>query len=96
MQMLRKTIMAMSIAGIISCSGGPVFDPSSTPDAGTVIDLAASRSLTISGDSLEVFYTRPIPIILFILSLFMIYRIYKQWKKDTGKQEEKAESLDLS
>ena len=38
MQMLRKTIMAMSIAGIISCSGGPVFDPSSTPDAGTRIE----------------------------------------------------------
>ena len=38
MQMLRKTIMAMSIAGIISCSGGPAFDPSSTPDAGTRIE----------------------------------------------------------
>lgn len=64
---------------------------------GPGFEMSLQQSLTISGDSLEVFYTRPIPIILFILSLFMIYRIYKQWKRDMSKaQEEKEETLDLS
>ena len=31
--MLKKIIMAISIAGVMSCSGGPVFDPSLIPDA---------------------------------------------------------------
>jgi putative tricarboxylic transport membrane protein len=64
---------------------------------GPGFEMSLQQSLTISGNQLDIFYTRPIPIILAFGSLLMIYRIYKQWKKEkdsTGGDAE--ETVDLS
>jgi len=64
---------------------------------GPGFEMSLQQSLTISGNQLDIFYTRPIPIILFIGSLLMVYRIYKQWKKEKDSvSEDSEESIDLS
>ena len=63
---------------------------------GPGFEMSLQQSLTISGDRLDIFYTRPIPVILFVLSLFMVYRIYRQWKKDASGGNGRDAELDLS
>ena len=63
---------------------------------GPGFEMSLQQSLTISGDRLDIFYTRPIPVILFVLSLFMVYRIYRQWKKDASGGNGQDAELDLS
>ena len=63
---------------------------------GPGFEMSLQQSLTISGNELSIFYTRPIPIILLIASVLMIWRIYVQWKKDAKQVNDDVENIDLS
>ena len=63
---------------------------------GPGFEMSLQQSLTISGNELSIFYTRPIPVILLIASVLMIWRIYVQWKKDAKQSNDDVENIDLS